>query len=462
MFRTLCTTPYEDLSAREQRIFNRVSLAISLLTALLVAVLTRHYAASGLVLLAENQLVNPAWVMKEIGRRLVNNVKFAGNVQRSYDKQYVQSGAKVGFTVSARLPQRYKVNKGQQLNPQPVIDNIVPITLTDQANIGLEFSTASLAMEVDNYREKCIAPAVDALVNAVDFDGLSRMYKTVYQTVGTPATVPSGANANITYLNAGVKLDNAAVPEGERIAVLSPNMHVNLANANLAVFNPAAEITKLYRKGQFASEALGVSEWYKDQNVPTHTVGALGGTPTVNGAGQTGASIVTQAWTAAIANRLKAGDVVQFAGVFAVNPLSYQSTGQLQDFVLQVDVASDGAGAATLLISPPIITAGNLQNVTGSPANAAAVTTFGHASNFASAVTPQGLLYHPEAFALVMADLEMPMGLWVSERISNEALGVAIRFLKDYSIMTDMSPARVDILYGWKEVRPEMACRIAA
>lgn len=428
---------------------------------LTIALVSGHDASAWLF---ANAVVTPSWVMKEIGRRLVNNVKFAGNVQRSYDDQYVKSGAKVGFTVSARLPQRYKVNKGQALNPQPVIDNIVPITLTDQANIGIEFSTASLTMEVDNYKEKCIAPAVDALVNAVDYDGLSRMYSTIAQAVGTPGAPPSGTTANITYLRAGAKLDNAAVPEADRVAILSPGMHVELANANLAVFNPTLEISKIYRKGQFAAEALGISEWFKDQNVATHTVGPLGGAPTVVGANQTGSVINTNNWTAAAALRLKKGDVVQFGGVFQTNPVSYQSTGDLKDFTVTADVYSDAAGLASIPISPPLLTAtsGAQQTASGSPAAGAPVTIFGSPAASAGKASPQGLVYHPEAFALVMADLEMPMGLWVSERISNGALGVAIRFLKDYSIMTDQSPARVDILYGWKEVRPEMAVRVAA
>lgn len=438
----------------------RVGLILgAIVSALLVQHFVDSWSHTGGLLLAANQLVTPSWVMKEIGRRLVNNMKFANNVQRSYDNQYERSGAKMGFTVNARLPQRYKVNKGQALVPQDIIDNVVPITLTDQANIGLEFSTASLTMEVDNYREKVIAPAVDSLVNAVDYDGLSRMYQVVWNVVGTPGTVPV---TNATYLSAGVKLHNGAVPAEDRVAILSPDQHAQLANANLALFNPVGQISETYRRGQFGKEALGISEWFMDQNVATHTVGPLGGTPTVNGAGQTGSSIITQAWTAAAANRLKQGDVVQFAGVYAVNPLNYQSTGLLQDFVVTADVDSSGAGAATIPISPAIVTSGALQTVTASPASGAAVTIFGHASAYASKVTPQGLIYHPEAFALVMADLELPGGLWVSERISNKELGISIRFLKDYAIMSDMSPARVDVLYGWKEVRPEMAVRICS
>ena len=450
---------------RQRSTLTRLALIVSAcIVALIVTYIDSRLGAT-LGFAMANAVVTPSWVMKQIGRRLVNNLKFAANVQRSYDGQYVQTGAKVGFTVNARLPQRYKVNKGQALNPQPVIDNVVPITLTDQANVGIEFSTASLTMEVDMYKEKCIAPAVDSLINAVDHDGLERMYQGVFWTVGTPGTVPAGASANSTYLAAGVKLDNAAVPEEDRVAILSSSMHAALANANVAIFNPANQISEIFRKGQFGKEALGIKEWYKDQNVHTHTTGPLGGTPTVNGAGQTGSSIITQAWTAAAANRLLKGDVVQFAGCFAINPQNYVSTGELMDFVVTADVDSSGAGAATIPIYPPLIpaTGGSaLATCTASPATSAAVTIFSHASTYANKQSPQGLVYHPEAFALVMADLEMPQGLWVSERISNAALGVAVRFLKDYSILSDTSPARVDILYGWKETRPEMAARVAA
>lgn len=447
----------------ERPLWARVALIVS---ACVCAFVVDRYIASLLSVaglsLAANQLVTPSWVMKQIGIRLVNNWKFAQNVLRSYDGQYKQAGAKMGFTVTARLPQRYKVNKGTALNPQPVVDTVVPITLTDQANVGIEFSTASLTMEVDNYREKCIAPAVDAMVNQVDFDGLSRMYLETYYTVGTPNVVPASPNANDTYLAAGVKLDDASVPGEGRIAMLTPAMHAALAKENLTVFNPSQQIGKIFRKGQFADEALGISEWYKDQNVATHTIGALGGTPLVDGAGQVGNVINLKGWTSAAATRLKKGDVLQFAGSYSINPQSYQSNSSLMDFVVMADADSTAGGLMSVTISPAIVPASALQTCSGSPANEAVVTIFGHASSHANKLTRQGLIYHPEAYAMVMADLEKPGGLWVSESISNAALGVAIRFLKAYSIDTDMSPARVDSLYGWKAVRPELAVRVCS
>jgi hypothetical protein len=415
-----------------------------------------------------NSLVNPTWVMKQIGVRLVNNMRFANNVDRSYSDEFKQSGAKVGYTVNARLPQRYQVSKGQALNPSAIVDNIVPITLTDQANIGLEFSMASLTMEVDNYRQKCIEPAVDALINQVDYDGLSRMYKKVAKVVGTPAVVPGSTGtlpgaANIVYMQAVVKLANYGVSTSSLKAMLSPNMHAYLSSANFTLFNPSAAISKMYKTGQFGGEALGVSEWYMDQNVATHTVGPLGGTPLVDGVPTEGSSsILTKGWTSSAAERLHEGDVIQFAGCYDINSMNYQANASLKDFVVTANVNGTSGGAATIPISPAMITTGAWATCSALPADSAVITIFGHASSYANAVTPQGLIYAPGAFALVFADLEKPGGLWVAERISNRALGIAVRFLKDYSIMTDQSPARVDLMYGWAAVREEFSCRVCS
>ena len=407
---------------------------------------------------AVNTLVTPSWVIKKVTQRLTNALRFTSNVNRGYDDQYSVAGAKVGYTVNARLPQRYITAKGAGLSPQGVSEDIVPISLTDQANIGIEFSSASLKMEVDNYSERYIDPAVEAIANTVDYDGLARMYKKTFRTVGTPASVPS---ANSTYLDATVKLSEGAVPTNRLVAMLTSQMHATIANANLALFNPSAVISKAFRTGMIGQDVLGIKEWYKDENIATHVVGPLGGTPLINGSTTSGAtSIVTDGWTAAAAPRLKEGDVIQIAGVFDINPMSYQSTGRLKDFVVTADVASDGSGNATIPIYPAIIVGTAQATCDALPADNAAITIFSSASAHASKVSRQGLVYDPNAFTCVMADLPLPQGVWVSKRISNKALGVSVRFVKAYDVMTDQSPARLDVLYGWAAVRPGMACRV--
>ena len=408
-----------------------------------------------------NSLVTPTWYTKEVARILVNNLKFAANVNRSYDDAYVQSGAKVGYTVNARMPQRYEVTEGQALQTQALNDQFVPITLTHQKNIAYSWSTASMTQEIDAVRDRYVKPAAVALANVIDYDGLNTLFKDVYQSVGTPGTTPS---TNLTYLQAGAKLTDSAAPTDGRVAVLDPTSMVTLANANLSLFNPSAQISEQYREGQFASRALGVSEWYEDANVSKYTTGTYtASTPVVNGASQTGSTLVTDGWASGAAT-LNKGDIFTLAGVYAVNPVSNASTGQLQQFVVTATTTSVGVNMATLPISPSIITSGQLKTVTASPADNAVITVLGATDpaggTFAATVTSQSLVYHPDAFALVMSDLHRPTSGAEATVVRSKELGISIRMVQQYQIGTDSEPTRLDILYGWATLRPTLACRV--
>lgn len=408
-----------------------------------------------------NQLVTPDWVTKEIARILVNNLKFAANVNRSYDDEYVQAGAKVGNTVKARLPQRFLTTEGQGLQVQSISDQYVPLTLTHQKNVAFSFSTAQETTQTQEYRKAYIDPAAVALANVIDYDGLSTCFKDVYQSVGTPGTTPS---SQLTWLQAGAKLTKSAAPVDGRVAVVDPLAMVTLANSTFTQFNPNAALSDAWRKGQFASNALGVEEWYQDANVANYTTGSFTScTPTVNGANQTGSSIVTQAWASG-ATTLNKGDIITMTGVYAVNPVSYQSTGQLQQFVVTSTI-SDTAGAMTISISPSIITSGQLQTVTASPANSAAIQVVGSsittgAGSLSATVTSQSLVYHPDAFVLVMADLVKPRSGAVATTVRSKELGISLRMVEQYQIGTDQEPCRLDVLYGWATLRPQLACRV--
>jgi hypothetical protein len=200
-------------------------------------------------------------------------------------------------------------------------------------------------------------------------------------------------------------------------------------------------------------------DWLMDQNVNTHTVGPLGGTPLCNGVPTSGAtSLITDGWTASAAARLKQGDVFTIANVNSVNPQSRQSTTQLQQFVVTADVSSDGSGNLTAAISPAITSSGAFQTVDALPVDNAALTIIGAAST----QTPQGLAHHRDAFTLAMADLPLPQGTDMAARVSDSQLGMSIRMIRDYDISTDKFPCRLDVLFGWATLRPELACRVQA
>lgn len=453
---------------------SRLTLAVSLIgvAAVNIAILAIcgfDPAVAGGVLMA-NVFATPTHVMRQVAVRLVNNAVFGGrdNCNRTLDSQFVDRGVKMGDTIQVRLPQRFQVTTGAKMTPTPLTDQTVSVTISDQTNVGFEYGSWAATLEVQDYMERYAMPAVDALVNNIDYTGLSRMYKKVAKYVGTPGVVPGSTGtlpqaAMQTYVDGVTKLINAAVPR-PYIAMLTPEMHGYLVTGTSELFNPSAQVAQHFKEGQFQAKALGVDRWYMNQNVATHTVGALGTTPLINGPNQTGTSFTIDGATASVTGYFLDGDVIQFASVFEINPLSHDSKAALKDFVVDGDTNSDSNGDITVTVAPSLIVANSSEWATASasPADNAAVTTFGHASSYASTATPQGLVYNKEAFVLAMADLVLPGGLWVSERIRNPKLGVSVRMLKDSDIINDVHPCRLDTAHGWAAVRENLACRIAS
>ena len=406
-----------------------------------------------------NTLATPSWVVKDVLRGYNNEIKFVSNLNRTYDDSYMVSGAKVGYTVSARLPQRFTVTDGQAFQPQALFDATVPITLTNQKNVGFGYSTASQTMELQEVRDRYVQPAAEALANACDVLAYNAVYRDIYSSVGVPGTTPA---TNLLYLQAGVKLTDLAVTQSGRKAVLDPLAMVTLVNANLASFNPSSKISGAFNNGLFANDVLGISEWYTEPNKVIHTTGTFtASTPTVNGAGQTGSSLITQAWASG-ATTLKKGDIFTVAGVNSVNPLSYTSTGRLQQFVVTADI-SDTTGAMTITIAPPIITSGQLQTVDASPATSAAITVWSanpSGGTLATTSSPQSIVFHPDFAAFVMADLEEPGAGATSKTVRSKQFGVAIRWVQQYQIGTDQNPSRLDILIGAATLQARLAVRV--
>lgn len=407
-----------------------------------------------------NTLATPTWTLREVAREFLNDVTFIANVNRTYDDQYVVQGARVGRTVNARLPQRFTVTDGEALQQQNLYDQTVPITLTNQKNVAFGYSSAQATTELNDIRQRYVQPGAEALANAADLLAFLAVYRDVYSAVGTPGTTPS---TTLQYLQAGVKLTDLAVPLKGRVAVLDPLAMATIANTSASLFNPSAVISENYRNGMFGRQQLGVSEWYQDPNRPTHTTGTFTAcTPTVNGANQTGSTINTQAWASG-ATTLKRGDILTFAGCNSVNPLSYNSNGRLQQFTVTADTSDSGGNIASLPISPPIITSGALQTVDASPASGAAITVWSAnpaGGTLATTVSPQSLVYHPDAFAFVMADLIKPGAGASATTVRSKEFGIAIRMVEQYQIREDQNPTRLDILIGAATVQARLACRV--
>ena len=407
-----------------------------------------------------NALITPNVIAKEALAQLENNLVMGNSVHREYKKEFV----KVGTSVSIRKPVKFYTADGAVRINQDVEEANTSIAIDQRKHVSWKFSTQDLTLTIEDYSERYIKPAAITLAQTIDAKGYD-LYKKVWNQVGTPGTVP-GTYAEVSPV--AQRLDEMAVPSEHRYLALNPAAHYKIAGDQVGLQNPAM-IKTAYEQAQIGR--IAAMDAFSAQNIKSHTVGTKAGTPLVNGASQNVTyaaskntntqSLVTDGWSASSAV-LKEGDVITIAGVFAVNPVPGEgATGKtvldyLQQFVVTADATSDGTGNASITISPAIITSGPYQTVDAVPADNAAVTVVGNAST----PYPQNLGFHKNAFALVTCPLEMPDGApWKSRESHN---GLSIRVVKDYDIATDDDIIRMDVLYGWKAIYPDLACRLTA
>lgn len=410
-----------------------------------------------------NSLLNISMITKESLRELKNQLGFAKGVNRQYDSQFAKSGAKIGSVINIRKPVRYSVTSGAALNLQNVADQSVALTVDTQEHVAFQFSSKDLTLSVDEFRDRYIKPAITALANKIDYTGLQLAKSSVWNSVGTPGTQPSTQALALDYaLGAGQKLDENGCPVDDmRSFVLNPASQAAMVKGLAGLYNDSAKVAKQFRKGRMATDTLGF-DWLMDQNVASHTTGAVDGTPlvktTISAQGAT-AVAVDGISTASITGAYKAGDVITFDGVYAVNPQSKQSTGSLMQFVVQADADASSNEIASLSFLPAMYSTGNYQNVSKLPEDGDAILLFGHATNYTNKTSPVNVAHHRDAFVLGMADLELPGGVDMADRAVDPDAGLSIRIVKAYDINNDTFPCRLDVLYGWKAIYPELACR---
>lgn len=398
-----------------------------------------------------NTLLTITMITKEALRVLENSLVVLRFVNKEYDDRFAVEGAKIGTTLNIRKPPRYIGRLGQALNLEDSVETSVPLVLDTQFGVDIQFSSADLALSIDDFSNRFIKPAVATVANKMDAD-VTALYNQLFNVVGTPGTTP---NALLTYLLAGVALDNNACPMDDlRSMFLTPLMQAYIVDALKGLFQQSSAIAEQYVKGVMGT-AAGF-DWAMSQNLATHTVGTYSGTPLVNGAGQTGSTIITDGWGSGVSN-LNQGDVFTLAGVYMVNPMSRQSVGSLQQFVVTSPI-NDTTGAMSISIYPPIIIAGAFQTVNAAPADNAAITVVGASAS----VSPQGLALHRDCITFASADLPLPRGVDMAARVTDDQLGVSMRMVRAYDINSDNYPCRLDVLYGVAVLRPELGCRVAA
>ena len=390
---------------------------------------------------------------------LHQKLNFIGNIRRDYDDSYKTGGAKGGESIRIRLPNQFTVRTGKSLSTQDVTQRSVTLTTGTQKGVDMTFSMQELTQDINLFSENFIDPAMSVLAANIENDALS-MYKTVYTEVVDVGAVETLASV-LQSKQRGVE---NLWPTNNRCLLLHPKASVDLVTELKGLFNPQANLSKNYKEGMIANNFMGYDKVYENSMMPVHTTGSDDGTADylLNNGTLTGGTATVDTGT----GTWKAGDIFYINTVTRVHPETKVDTLNHQPFVCTND---EGSSTTSIEFTPEIVTSGGNQNVAAAMADGDAfhkvesdnrVTLTSATDIAASADYLISLGFHKDAFAFATADLEKPSGVHFSARKVMD--GISMRIIRAYAIATDTMPCRIDILYGYKAIRPDLACRIGS
>ena len=379
---------------------------------------------------------------------LENNLVLTRNVNRQYDDSFAVEGAKIGSTLRIRLPDRALVTDGAALQVQDDNEQFTTLTVASQKHIGVNFTSAELTMQLDDFAERVLKPRISQLASSIDAD-VANAYKTIGNSVGTPGTTPS---TSLVLLQAQQKLNENAAVMSPRYATVNPAANAGLVEGMKGLFNPTDTISKQFKNGMMGTGVLGFDEVNMSQSIKQHTTGTRAATGNTTGAAVTSEGSSTLTLTVGSGETIAVGDVFTIADCYAVNPQTRESTGSLFQFVALA--SSTSTTTATVTVAPMYSASHALATMTSLPANSKAVVFVGAASSQYA----QNLVYHKDAITFATADLLLPQGVDMAARAVHN--GISLRVVRQYDINNDRMPCRIDVLYGYSTIRPQMGCRI--
>ena len=449
-----------------------------------------------------NQLLTISMITNRALPVLANTCVLTDKFNRQYDKEFGQKGRKIGGTCNVRLPPRYVGTFGPALNVEPSAENYVPVNILYQFHVDVQFNTINMALDIDEFQERFIVPAMEAVGNRVDSDGAYFAMQQTANRVGTPGTPPTQFK---NFSDARAILAAEGLPKGRiPTAALHPLAHSSMADSLKGLFNPQARIDEQYETGMIAKKTAG-ADWFEDQNIAAYSTGTLTGTPVVYTT--PGSAFLTQSWAQSgtltisgltnSAAQCYVGDTIQITGVYPVNPQNRNRYGNTyKQFVVlppggyaqmagaaspggpQFNSAtltngtfnattglytSSGSGRVDLTIAECVIVSGQFQNC----AYGAGVTTIaGQAVTINGGVasgtsSTENLYFDRDAFALAFVDLPLPRTAAEAERAYDDELGISLRIVTQYTVNNDAEPTRCDVAYGFGSLYRPLAVRVS-
>ncbi|MFL6601829.1 MAG: P22 phage major capsid protein family protein [Steroidobacteraceae bacterium] len=379
---------------------------------------------------------------------------------QNIDEIFKNSTFNPGFSAIIKVPPRYLSGTGSTLVKNDTTQTQVTATVV-QRNAGVGFTSKQLTLSLGDFKTNVADPLMAQLAADIESDGYTELYNGAQQLV-TPGSYTAGAPAQWTgaeintlrpFNDARARIKDQAGTQNI-YAALSPGTQGAVVDNNKAIFNPNPTISDQYLKGVLTRYA-GI-EFVETQAIPRFVAGTRATTgATVNGTVTSGATSVVLA-SAGTSLTYVVGDQFTVANVFAVNPLTRVSTGKLQVFTVQTLQTSSGGGAVTLSFLPAATTSGKDQTVNRAITSGDNVTFYGAAS----VSTEVNLVWDKEAAVFAACDLVSDMDGVKQWKERDPITGVTLRMTSGTDIVEDEAIKRLDVMYTWKTVRPQLVVRV--
>lgn len=392
-----------------------------------------------------NSLLSPTVITRKALMILHQKANFIGSINRQYDSEFAKSGNRIGSSLTIRKPNQFTVRTGATRSNQDTTEASTTLTVSTIKGVDISFTSSELALTIDEFAARYLEPAMAVLAANIEADALS-MYKDVWNLYdGDAASFSFTSVANAREL-----LTKNLAPMDQRTLLLNNSHATKFMIDTKGLVNDGSAISKQYRDGVIGGRLGGFGDVMENTLLVPHTTGTAAKTTGYlsNGATQSGSTITIDTGSTSFL----IGDVVTFAGVYRVHPETKATLSDLQQFVV---TANSGTSATSLSISPAVVASGATQNVSNTIADNSAIVKVGAG---ASETLTQSLAYHRDAFTFVTAALPTPGGVdfAATEVMDNLALSI----VRGFDISDRSFPCRIDCLYGYKAVRPELAARI--
>lgn len=415
-----------------------------------------------------NTLLTIDMITREALRLAHEKATFIGTINRQFDSSFGASDGKIGDTLRIRIPSEYTRRTGSRvMDVQDSVQVSTALVVATQDGVDMRFNSRELALDLDEFSQLHLAPAMATLVSNIDADVLAGCTRATYNwATNTYPILPADTSTmtNISSLTAPgwarTRLNQSLAPKGDRRIQVDSAIMARIVGGTAGYFNPSNAISEQYREGFVARTAM--ADYYENEriwNMP-HVSSTLVSSWSVTGSVTT---LGTQTVNVSTTQQIPVGMVFTLSHstnsrpLFDVHPETKAQYATPKQFTV---VSSVFAATTTITFSPPIYISGPRQNV-ASVFTASSVELSTLNMRFAGTTSlsfPTGLMYHRDAFTFATANLPL---MSASEKCVRRMYdGISLRVWQDSDIRNDELLTRIDILYGYAAIRPQWACRL--